>query len=70
MILLQTGKDILTELNSKTNTGRPNWDKVFASLKAQQKGKVTVFYCGQPTVAKIIRQKCQTHGFEFCKEVF
>jgi hypothetical protein len=31
---------------------------------------VTVFYCGNRIVAKILREKCEEYGFNFRKEVF
>jgi len=64
------GKDILTGLKSRTNAGRPNWHKIFQKLQAERKGKITVFYCGNPVVASIIRGKCEEFGFDFRKEVF
>ena len=69
-LLFQKGKDFFSGLNGKTIAGRPNWDEVFTNLKEQKKGKVTVFYCGNPTVARLVRAKCQEYDFEFCKEVF
>ena len=57
-------------LKSRTNTGRPNWNKVFTQLRQQNKGKITVFYCGNPVVGKILRLKCEEFGFAFKKEVF
>jgi len=64
------GKDIMTGLKSKTNAGRPNWDKILQKLQAERKGKITVFYCGNPVVASILRGKCEQFGFDFRKEVF
>jgi len=64
------GKDVMNGLKTKTNAGRPNWDKIFQKLKDQNKGKVTVFYCGNPAVAKILRSKCEEFQFDFRKEVF
>ena len=60
----------MTGLKAKTNGGRPNWDKIFQKLQDERKGKVTVFYCGNPAVAHILRQKCEEYGFNFRKEVF
>ena len=54
----------------RMNAGRPNWNKVFTKLKDEKRGKVTVFYCGNPNLAKTLRQKCQEFGFDFRKEVF
>ncbi|XP_041972377.1 NADPH oxidase 5 isoform X2 [Aricia agestis] len=63
-------RDLITGLKTRTNAGRPNWDKVFQRLQEQRKGKVTVFYCGPPQLARILRVKCDQFGFNFCKEVF
>lgn len=67
---LQGKRDLITGLKTRTNAGRPNWDKVFKQLQAQQKGKVTVFYCGPPQLAKTLRVKCDQYGFAFRKECF
>nr|QOE76458.1 NADPH oxidase 5 [Nilaparvata lugens] len=63
-------RDLITGLKTRTNAGRPNWDKVFKQLRDQKKGKVTVFYCGPPQLARILRLKCDHYGFSFRKEVF
>ncbi len=64
------GKDAITGLKSATNAGRPNWDRIFQKLQDEHKGKVTVFYCGNQYLAKILRSKCEEYGFDFRKEVF
>jgi len=63
-------KDLITGLKSRMNAGRPNWNKVFTKLRDEQKGQVTVFFCGNPMVAKTLRLKCEQFGFNFKKEVF
>merc|ERR1719419_1446665 len=63
-------KDLITGLKSRMNAGRPNWNKVFTKLKDEQKGEVTVFFCGNPMLATTLRQKCEEFGFNFRKEVF
>lgn len=63
-------RDLITGLKTRTNAGRPNWDKVFKQLIDQKKGKITVFYCGPPQLARILRIKCDQFGFSFRKEVF
>ena len=60
----------MTGLKSRTKAGRPNWDKVFTELKAQKKGPITVFYCGNPHLAKTLQKKCEEFGFIYRKEVF
>ena len=69
-IQFQGKRDLITGLKTRTNAGRPNWDKVFKQLQAQKKGKVTVFYCGPPQLAKTLRYKCDQYGFAFRKECF
>ena len=64
------GKDLLTGLKSKTNAGRPNWDKAFQKLRDENKGIITVFYCGNQALARILQAKCEQYGFNFRKEVF
>lgn len=63
-------RDLITGLKTRTNAGRPNWDKVFKQIQDQKKGKVTVFYCGPPQLAKTLRYKCDKFGFSFRKEIF
>jgi len=63
-------RDLVTGLKSRTNAGRPNWNKVFTKIKQERKGQVTVFYCGNPGLAKTLRSKCEEFGFKFRKEVF
>jgi len=70
LLYSKKGKDVMNGLKTKTNAGRPNWDKIFRKLQEQNKGKVTVFYCGNPAVAKILRSKCEEFQFDFRKEVF
>merc|ERR1712088_9694 len=63
-------RDLVTGLKSRTNAGRPNWNKVFTKLREERKGQITVFYCGNPMLAKTLRNKCEEFGFKFRKEVF
>ncbi|XP_050535187.1 NADPH oxidase 5 isoform X2 [Daktulosphaira vitifoliae] len=63
-------RDLITGLKTRTNAGRPNWDKVFKQLLDQKKGKITVFYCGPPQLGRLLRVKCDQFGFGFRKEVF
>jgi predicted ferric reductase len=63
-------RDLVTGLKARTNAGRPNWDKVFTKVREERKGKVTVFFCGNPIVAKIVKTKCDEFGFKFRKETF
>merc|ERR1712227_894534 len=51
-------RDLVTGLKSRMNAGRPNWNKVFTKLREERRGRVTVFYCGNPMLAKTLRRKC------------
>lgn len=61
--ILQEKRDLITGLKTRTNAGRPNWDKVFKQLQEQNKGKITVFYCGPPQLARVLRVKCDRSGY-------
>ena len=70
LLQLQEKRDLITGLKKRAKYGRPDWDTVFNDLKKENKGPISVFYCGNPAVATILRQKCQEFGFKFHKEVF
>ena len=63
-------KDLITGLKTRTNAGRPDWNKVFQELNEMKKGKITVFFCGSPQLGKILKEKCNQFGFEYRKENF
>ena len=44
--------------------------QVFADIDRLKKGKVKVFFCGAPVVAKQLKSHCEEYGFEFGKENF
>uniref|UniRef100_A0A3P9IYY3 NADPH oxidase, EF-hand calcium binding domain 5 n=1 Tax=Oryzias latipes TaxID=8090 RepID=A0A3P9IYY3_ORYLA len=60
-------KDSITGLRTRTQPGRPEWGK---KLSKENKGKVHVFYCGAPSLAKAIKAQCERFGFSFYKENF
>ncbi|XP_041355501.1 NADPH oxidase 5-like [Gigantopelta aegis] len=62
--------DLITGLRTRTNPGRPNWNEIFTKLSKQNKGKIKVFFCGSPVLAKQLKAHCQDFGFSFCKENF
>ena len=70
IFIFQSKRDLITGLKTRTNAGRPNWDKVFKELQAQKKGKITVFFCGSPQLGKILKLKCDEFGFDYRKENF
>ena len=61
---------MVTGLKSRTNAGRPNWNKVFTKIREQKMGKVTVFFCGNSALSRTLKLKCDEFGFTFKKEVF
>eukprot|EP00002_Diphylleia_rotans_P021803 TRINITY_DN4253_c0_g1_i6.p1 TRINITY_DN4253_c0_g1~~TRINITY_DN4253_c0_g1_i6.p1 ORF type:complete len:534 (-),score=105.83 TRINITY_DN4253_c0_g1_i6:1925-3526(-) len=69
--------DAITGLESATNFGRPNFNKIFADLKQQYPGeRVGVFFCGPRVLARELHacsRKYTTHDgtkFVFHKENF
>ncbi|KAM6937388.1 NADPH oxidase 5 [Xenentodon cancila] len=63
-------RDSITGLRTRTQPGRPEWGKVFQKLSQEKKGKVRVFYCGAPALAKVIKAQCERFSFNFYKENF
>uniref|UniRef100_A0A667ZQQ6 NADPH oxidase 5 n=1 Tax=Myripristis murdjan TaxID=586833 RepID=A0A667ZQQ6_9TELE len=63
-------RDSITGLRTRTQPGRPEWGKVFQKVSEEKKGKVHVFYCGSPALAKVIKAQCEHFGFNFYKENF
>ncbi|KAK1789696.1 hypothetical protein P4O66_015590 [Electrophorus voltai] len=63
-------RDSITGLRTRTQPGRPEWRKVFQKVSEEKKGKVHVFYCGSPALAKVIKAHCEQFGFSFYKENF
>uniref|UniRef100_A0A8B9BTH0 NADPH oxidase 5 n=1 Tax=Anser brachyrhynchus TaxID=132585 RepID=A0A8B9BTH0_9AVES len=63
-------KDSITGLRTRTQPGRPDWSKVFRKVAEERKGKVQVFFCGSPALAKVVKAHCERFGFRFFKENF
>ncbi|KAJ8311356.1 hypothetical protein KUTeg_010711, partial [Tegillarca granosa] len=63
-------KDLITGLKTKTEPGRPDWNKLFKKISAQNKGRVKVFFCGAPALGKTIKEYCGKFNFSFSKENF
>uniref|UniRef100_A0A670JGN2 NADPH oxidase 5 n=1 Tax=Podarcis muralis TaxID=64176 RepID=A0A670JGN2_PODMU len=63
-------KDSITGLKTRTQPGRPDWNKLFQKLAKENKGKVHVFFCGSPALAKVIKAHCEQFNFQFFKEHF
>uniref|UniRef100_A0A8B9HW91 NADPH oxidase, EF-hand calcium binding domain 5 n=1 Tax=Astyanax mexicanus TaxID=7994 RepID=A0A8B9HW91_ASTMX len=63
-------RDSITGLRTRTQPGRPDWGKVFKKVSEEKKGKVHVFYCGSPALAKVIKAQSEKFGFNFYKENF
>ncbi|CAI5792604.1 NADPH oxidase 5 [Podarcis lilfordi] len=63
-------KDSITGLKTRTQPGRPDWNKLFQKLAKENKGKVHVFFCGSPALAKVIKAHCEQFKFQFFKEHF
>ncbi|KAJ3356579.1 hypothetical protein HDU91_005523 [Kappamyces sp. JEL0680] len=80
--LNQGGADPITELQTKTHYGRPDWTRIFKSVRAnnqmltkEERLKVGVFYCGPSPMAKVLGAECtnasdDSMAFELRKEHF
>ncbi|XP_022111162.1 NADPH oxidase 5-like [Acanthaster planci] len=66
----QENRDLLTGLRTKLQAGRPNWNKLFKKIKDEDKGRVSVFFCGSLALGNVINKQCQKFGFIFHKENF
>ena len=44
--------------------------QVFKAIKAENQGKVKVFFCGAPQLGRTVKEAAQRYGFAFCKENF
>lgn len=49
-------------------SGRPEWTQLFDQIRRQNRGKVTVFYCGRPDLGTTLRSLCSNFNFNFKKE--
>uniref|UniRef100_A0A8C9L6I8 NADPH oxidase 5 n=1 Tax=Pavo cristatus TaxID=9049 RepID=A0A8C9L6I8_PAVCR len=63
-------RDSITGLRTRTQPGRPDWSQVLGRVAEERKGKVHVFFCGSPALAKVVRVHCERFGFRFFKESF
>ncbi|NWY11033.1 NOX5 oxidase, partial [Aphelocoma coerulescens] len=70
LLAAKENRDSITGLRTRTQPGRPDWAKVFGKVAAEQRGKVRVFFCGSPGLARLIRGHCRSFGFRFSKENF
>ncbi|NWH84502.1 NOX5 oxidase, partial [Aegithalos caudatus] len=70
LLAAQENRDSLTGLRTRTQPGRPDWDKLFGKVAAERRGKVRVFFCGSAGMARDIRQHCRAFGFAFSRENF
>ncbi|NXU97057.1 NOX5 oxidase, partial [Cettia cetti] len=63
-------RDSITGLRTRTQPGRPDWERVFGQVRAQRRGRVRVFFCGSAGLGSVIRRHCRHFGFAFSKENF
>ncbi|KAI4315478.1 hypothetical protein L6164_028280 [Bauhinia variegata] len=73
----KNGVDIVSGTRVRTHFARPNWKKVFSKMCSKHyNGRIGVFYCGAPVLAKEISKLCYEFNekgptkFEFHKEHF
>ncbi|CAF4754774.1 unnamed protein product [Rotaria magnacalcarata] len=67
-------RDIYTGLKSRTNFGRPSWEKIFnrfISLEnASTADDVSVFFCGRSIIGEAIKRQCEEFQFRYYEEKF
>ncbi|XP_034291384.1 NADPH oxidase 5 isoform X2 [Pantherophis guttatus] len=63
-------KDSITGLRTRTKPGRPDWKQLFQKIDKEDKGKVQVFFCGSPALAKVVKAQCEQFTFPFFRENF
>ncbi|OQV13433.1 NADPH oxidase 5 [Hypsibius exemplaris] len=63
-------RDLITGIRSRAIPGRPNWQNIFENINRNKRGRVSVFYCGPPVLAGVVRRHCGEFDFEFSKESF
>ncbi|XP_027930088.1 putative respiratory burst oxidase homolog protein H isoform X2 [Vigna unguiculata] len=73
----KNGVDVVSESRIRTHFARPNWKKEFSKLaNTHQTSRIGVFYCGSPTLTKVLKNLCQEFSlntstrFQFHKENF
>jgi len=63
-------RDIVYGLRSRMIAGRPNLNEIFRRIHDNRKGRVSVYYCGNPVVGNMLQEKCTRYGFNMHREVF
>ncbi|XP_070619704.1 NADPH oxidase 5 [Erythrolamprus reginae] len=63
-------KDSITGLRTRTKPGRPDWKQLFQKIGKDDQGKVQVFFCGSPALAKVVKAQCEQFTFPFFRENF
>uniref|UniRef100_A0A6Q2XHZ8 FAD-binding FR-type domain-containing protein n=1 Tax=Esox lucius TaxID=8010 RepID=A0A6Q2XHZ8_ESOLU len=59
MVHADKDTDVITGLKQKTNYGRPNWDKEFEQVRAENPTSVVgTFLCGPAALASVLAKKC------------
>ncbi|KAG8440805.1 hypothetical protein GDO86_006516 [Hymenochirus boettgeri] len=63
---------LLTKLELEQADEEPDgkYETVFQKIEQENKGKVQVFFCGSPALAKVIKAQCERFNFKFYKENF
>ncbi|NXH50184.1 NOX5 oxidase, partial [Dicaeum eximium] len=70
LVAAREQRDSISGLRTRTQPGRPDWDKVLGRVAAERRGKVSVFFCGSAGMGRDIRRHCRRLGFRFHRERF
>lgn len=74
IVLNQGDVDPVTELQTKCHYGRPDWSRVFQSVRSQnlilsreRLLDIGVFYCGPSNMAKTLHSECENNSDDSIK---
>ncbi|KAL8595540.1 hypothetical protein ACOMHN_000748 [Nucella lapillus] len=62
--------DLVTGLQTRTQPGRPDFDKLFSEVSDTSSYRIKVFFCGAPVLGRAIKAACARHGIAFFQENF
>jgi NADPH oxidase len=72
--LNQGDVDPVTELQTRCHYGRPDWNRIFQSIRSQNRGlskegflDIGVFYCGPSILAKTLKTECDNSSDDSIK---
>ena len=66
-----TKVDLITGLQGKTLTGRPDWNAILRKVADEDRDHpATIFFCGPPGLGSTLKVLARKHGLRFRQETF